>query len=280
VVSTSTLEALSVTTAKIADSAITSAKINNGAVGADQLSTSITNVLPTDGQKSALAGTSGTPGVSNQYVTNSDGRIPTSDEKAALAGSSGSPSSTNKFLTAADPRVVPTVSATVPSSPVDGQLWLYRHASGATWMFRYNADGGTYKWEFVGGAPAIDHTATNQTVNIGTSFTALSSPASASLPFAGDYECGIAISFRIATSNRIVVFAPAIVSSGGTATVSANNGTANSTSSSAHWANGSRFDQLTNSAAGASLRIYGYADAAVNVEIIRHTVKATPIRVG
>jgi hypothetical protein len=100
---------------------------------------------PTADQKAALAGTSGTPGAGNKFVTDADPRLsgtgvevdpvftaseaanfatgdkakldgieagaqvnsandPSADEKAALAGTSGSPGSANKFVTDADPR--------------------------------------------------------------------------------------------------------------------------------------------------------------------------------
>ena len=61
--------------------------------------------IPTAGQKSALTGTAGEPGITNRYVTNNDTRLPTSGEKAALAGTSGSPGSANKYVTNADSRL-------------------------------------------------------------------------------------------------------------------------------------------------------------------------------
>ncbi len=90
--------------------------------------------LPTEGQKSALAGTEGTPGNANRYLTYNDpartnARDPNphaaghgsgeGDEltpaaigaeadlgagiRAALAGSEGSPGDTNRFITQEDP---------------------------------------------------------------------------------------------------------------------------------------------------------------------------------
>jgi hypothetical protein len=43
--------------------------------------------------------------------------------------------------------------ANLPSSPADGQLfeWVADEAAGVQWLMRYNAAGGSYKWEFVGG---------------------------------------------------------------------------------------------------------------------------------
>lgn len=46
-------------------------------------------LVPSSDEKAALAGTEGTPGSGNAYVTDTDPRIPTTAEKAALAGVSG-----------------------------------------------------------------------------------------------------------------------------------------------------------------------------------------------
>lgn len=59
----------------IAAGAITNAKLNDGAVNAAKLSNSVSDLLPTSGQKDALAGSSGTPGSSNLYVTSNDSRL-------------------------------------------------------------------------------------------------------------------------------------------------------------------------------------------------------------
>jgi hypothetical protein len=43
--------------------------------------------------------------------------------------------------------------ANLPASPADGQLfeWVIDDAAGVQWLMRFNAAGGAYKWEFVGG---------------------------------------------------------------------------------------------------------------------------------
>lgn len=82
---------------------------------------------------------------------------------------------------------VPTVTyaSTPPSSPVDGDIWFYVTATADSticWQFRYNSTNTTYKWEFVGGAPAFvgatDVTVTGGGASTGVSFT---------IPRAGDY---------------------------------------------------------------------------------------------
>lgn len=84
---------------------------------------------PTDEEKAALVGTSGTPNAANPYVTDGDERLPTtaekatfgfiptedekaslgdipsSDEKAALVGSYGVPSAANPYVTKDDPAI-------------------------------------------------------------------------------------------------------------------------------------------------------------------------------
>lgn len=68
-------------------------------------------LIPSDGEKAALAGTEGTPGVGNAFVTDSDARLPDADEKAALAGTDGTPSAINPFVTSSDTRVPTTDEA-------------------------------------------------------------------------------------------------------------------------------------------------------------------------
>jgi hypothetical protein len=58
-----------------------------GAVTAGKLATSISDLLPTTGQKNALAGSSGTPGVVNVFVTTQDSRM--SDSRAPSGSASG-----------------------------------------------------------------------------------------------------------------------------------------------------------------------------------------------
>jgi hypothetical protein len=100
--------------------------------------------LPATGEKAALAGTSGTPGSGNKYVTDGDSRntnartptthatshliggsdaistLPTSGQKDALAGTTGTPSSTNKYVTDSDTRLAGTGSG----SPVAAKIFM------------------------------------------------------------------------------------------------------------------------------------------------------------
>jgi microcystin-dependent protein len=78
---------------------------------------------------------------------------------------------------------------TLPSSPVDGMIWVYPAdaTNGVTWMFRYNASGGTNKWEFVGG-PSLHGARVNTAITIASgSWTELLGGACPNIPRAGDY---------------------------------------------------------------------------------------------
>jgi hypothetical protein len=119
---------------------------------------------PSSGEKSALAGTSGTPGSANKYVTdgdsrNTDARTPTahtlashltkahselsgvgatdhhtnandpsSGQKDALAGTSGTPSSTNKYVTDGDSRLTdsraPTSHGASLHTDITRSIWV------------------------------------------------------------------------------------------------------------------------------------------------------------
>jgi hypothetical protein len=48
----------------------------------------------------------------------------------------------------------PFYGTTPPANPADGTEWIYPVGSGTLWRFRYNASGGSFKWEFMGGSAA------------------------------------------------------------------------------------------------------------------------------
>jgi len=74
-VTTGKLAAGAVTATQLASDAVTTGKILDGNVTQSKLNVSVQNLLPTNLQKQALAGTSGTPSATNKYVTNNDPRI-------------------------------------------------------------------------------------------------------------------------------------------------------------------------------------------------------------
>jgi hypothetical protein len=90
-----------------------------------------------------------------------------------------------------------TINATPPSSPADGDLWVYPADSttGVYWTFIYQSSQTTYKWVFVGGNEMASRgplsNAINSYTQVGTSGWYYS-PTEMSLtaPFAGDYLLG------------------------------------------------------------------------------------------
>lgn len=89
------------------------------------------------------------------------------------------------WVTAGTPRVT-----TLPGSPVDGQEVYYvaDNTKGVLWHLRYNAAGGTYKWEFLGGSPMWTYVATNEATTQfnWTDLTTVGPTVTVAL--AGDYE--------------------------------------------------------------------------------------------
>lgn len=83
----------------------------------------------------------------------------------------------------------PTPATSLPGSPVDGQIAVLTDSTTAptyTWRFRYLAAGGTYKWQFVGGAPLVAEVATAQATGSLGSYVALATAGpSITVPRAG-----------------------------------------------------------------------------------------------
>ena len=99
----------------------------------------------------------------------------------------------------------PLFVTALPTAPSDGMEVYYQSTiagtgggatdtmatTGAVWHLRYRAAGGTYKWEFVGGA-GLDVTLTTAATAItATSPTSLSTNPTLKLPLAGDYQIEI-----------------------------------------------------------------------------------------
>lgn len=96
-------------------------------------------------------------------------------------------------------------SATVPTNPVDGQIWLHQPTGTATvWQMRYNASSASaHKWECIGGTPrvvqemaAASTASTAQNTFADTSTNALSYTA----PFAGAYLVSFTMGVAVATT--------------------------------------------------------------------------------
>lgn len=84
---------------------------------------------------------------------------------------------------------IPTRVTSLPGSPIDGQEIYYvaDATNGVVWHLRYNASGGTYKWEFVGGPPAhYENDADTGTLPTAFVESPPSGPSTPTLP-AGEY---------------------------------------------------------------------------------------------
>jgi len=78
----------------------------------------------------------------------------------------------------------------LPSSPSDGDTIYYQSASMASlsiaWTLRYRSGGGTYKWEFVGGAPLYVNFDTSRT-RAAQTYDAITDAVEVTNPLAGVY---------------------------------------------------------------------------------------------
>lgn len=100
---------------------------------------------------------------------------------------------------------VPLVTA-LPSDPYDGQTvdYLADASTGVTWRLRYReAEAGSYKWYFVGGAPLYDLGADSGVIS-NTSYVTVSTAFT--LPLDGDYYVDLgARAFNTAAGSFIVI---------------------------------------------------------------------------
>jgi hypothetical protein len=106
---------------------------------------------------------------------------------------------TTKVPVAQIPLTVVSYGTTLPASPVDGQEAILVDSVTSpsyTWRFRYNAGGGTYKWEFVGGAPMTMAVDASQSTASATLVDLATVGPSLTVPRAGIYSvqasCGLA----------------------------------------------------------------------------------------
>lgn len=89
--------------------------------------------------------------------------------------------------------------AAPPGAPADGQLWATSPAAGIVWLFRYNAAGGTHKWEFVSGPPLTAYDGASAAVN---ATWALGSP-SLTVPRAGIYVASCQCESTATSASRL-----------------------------------------------------------------------------
>jgi hypothetical protein len=193
------------------------------------------------------------------------------------------PTNMNKIeteLVYLDTRIPPAAvgyGTTLPGSPVDGQEYVLVDSTTAPtfqWRFRYNAgSASTYKWEFVGGAPAF-----NSTGLTSTTAGVWQYPAAAwTLARAGDYLLRVIV--RMNQTSGV-----AATGNVGFALNGAQSG-ANATSGS--WATGTQApvaleSKLSALAAGTTVGLAFYSTSVAGSSISYDTVgfTLTPVRVS
>jgi len=98
------------------------------------------------------------------------------------------------------------ISATPPSTPKDGDFWMYNGTAGIWWMFGFDSTEATYKWKFVGGgalraATPVRGVVASMTQIPATTYTTILETLTA--PRSGEYEIdhGGIISSQPGTTN-------------------------------------------------------------------------------
>lgn len=90
---------------------------------------------------------------------------------------------------------VGSVGATFPTSPADKDCFTITAdaTNGVKWRFQYRSAGGTYKWEFIGGAPLVAQDLDSRSLTNQISYANLpTDPMSITLPaIAGDFDIHI-----------------------------------------------------------------------------------------
>jgi hypothetical protein len=93
-----------------------------------------------------------------------------------------------------------------PGSPSDGDIWRYTGIADQTWLFRYNASGGTYKWEFIGGPSYLSGSTESFTLpNPGALTTGATDGAKFTAPRSGVYRVEYGVHSVYSTINAAVM---------------------------------------------------------------------------
>jgi hypothetical protein len=174
------------------------------------------------------------------------------------------------------------VSATLPSSPVDGDEFYYlaNATVGVIWRFRYRAaSGSAYKWELVGGEYLVARTDTLETETTTASYGDLSGGAtgpSVTLPFAGDYVMEFGCACANSTAGQACIMAPQ------TATTAAvdNNAILHTSGAANAFGQPSRSDVTFTGQPASSVLIAKYKVTGGTGSFLRRWIKTRPIRVG
>jgi hypothetical protein len=101
--------------------------------------------------------------------------------------------------------VIPEAAA-LPSSPVDGQMFVYEVNPSCQWLFRYDADESTiYKWKFIGGGVLYNNDDTELDIASPDGNWHTGSPVLAvTVPFAGYYSARYGANINPAEDGKFV----------------------------------------------------------------------------
>ncbi len=90
-----------------------------------------------------------------------------------------------------------TVGSSPPSSPLDGDEWIYNGLTGVYWHFIYDSSETTYKWKYIGGGPAYALVNTFESTT-STTYAALTTAGpSITLDREGDYVIAVGAYERV-----------------------------------------------------------------------------------
>jgi len=166
-----------------------------------------------------------------------------------------------------------SVGPNPPGSPIDGDLWATPCPTGGIWLFRYNAAGGTYKWDFVGGPPVYQMVDASQNTNSTTAADLATVGPQITLPRLGEYwtqasamaiQTGTAQSANVGIQSQTGILSACMLSGAG-------NGWVNSCAGSCFYVN-------TTANFVAKLQYYSSGGQTVNFQMRR--LWAWPIRVS
>jgi len=184
------------------------------------------------------------------------------------------------FLDARIPAAALSYGTTLPGSPVDGQEAILVDSVTAPtyqWRFRYNAGGGTYKWEFVGGSPLASEVYTLESTASGTYVDLTTVGPQVTLPRSGDYDFHFGASGFSSTSAttglRVAVKIAAIATTDNESLVISSN-VASFEQSSARWL------RMPGRTASDVCKLQYLTTAAVSASFRRRWLHCLPLRVS
>lgn len=185
------------------------------------------SVVPSVGQKAALAGTSGTtPSDTNRYVSQAGSSvIHVADLQANRPAATTLLNGVRFFAT--DKMIeyqcisaawvittvfAPEVTGSLPASPVDQQeaIFVADATNGVKWHFRYRAaSASASKWESLGDCTPLTSEITTDESTVSTTYVAFTTPGpQITLPLAGDYMIAFGSDSYNATALSATLIAP------------------------------------------------------------------------